>query len=309
MRLLRYTAALAAASLLLFGCSANGDNASSGGAEPADLDEHAAPEAADVEAEGGTPPAQVETADRAVIYEAALSVQDADPEAVAEAAWDLAESFGGFVTADERDRKAGDEGGYDRAHLILRIPSEHFSEAMEGLAALGDEELYRSVSTEDVTEAAVDLAAHIATKSASVDRVRGLLAEATSVNAILELEAELAEREGELASLQSQLNGLEDRVALSTVEFNVYQPSAKESGTGAAKAPDSFSDGLGVGFSAAVGLLVGLSVVVGVLLPFLPLAAVVAAAIVLPIRWARRRRAAGTAAPTRAEAAAGPTHG
>jgi hypothetical protein len=308
MRLLSSAAALGAAALLLAGCSAPSD----GGSAMSDEQVAGAPEAADVDenAAAETPPAQIDTGDRAVIYEAALEVEDDDPEAVAEAAWDLAESFGGFVTADERDSagRTGDdnETGYSSAHLVLRVPSDDFDEAMDGLVALGDHERHRSVTTEDVTEATVDLAAHIATKRASVERVRGLLADATSVDAILELEAELAEREGELASLESQLADLEDRVALSTIDFTVVRPYTSEAEPEGYAGPDSFWDGLGVGFSGAMGLLVGLSVVIGVVLPFVPIAALAAAAVIVPIRLARKRR---TAAPAQAEPATGPTSG
>jgi len=293
MRHLKSAAVLVAASLFLFGCS---DAGSDGGSSVEDL--AASPEAADAEQGGDTAAAadpQVDTGDRAVIYEAALEVEDADAEAVAEEAWELAESFGGFVTADERDRTTGDEEGYSRAHLVLRIPSEHFTEAMDGLTALAEDERHRSVTTEDVTEATVDLAAHIATKTASVDRVRGLLAEATSVDAILELESELAEREGELASLQSQLEDLQDRVALSTIDFTVVAPTVARAEEEGYAGPDNFWDGLVVGFSGAVSLLVGLSVVIGVVLPFVPVAAIAAAAVIVPIRLARKRREARAA--------------
>lgn len=285
MRLLRSAAVLAAASLLLFGCSDAADEGASGtqadDVEAADIAEGEAPDAA------ANP--QLDTGDRAVIYEALLEVRDADPEGVAEAAWDLAESYGGFVTDDRRDRATGDEATFSSAHLVLRIPSEHFAEAMDGLVALAESERLREVSTEDVTEATVDLAAHIATKTASVERVRGLLAEATSVSAILELESELAQREGELASLGSQLADLEDRVALSTIDFTVIAPAVEQE-TEEYAGPDSFWDGLVIGFKGAVGVLVAASVVIGVLLPFLPVVALAAAAIIIPIRIVRKRR-------------------
>lgn len=303
MRPLRYAAALAAASLLLFGCS----NASDGGGSQA-----AEEEAADIaQDEAPAPEAsanpQVDTGDRAVIYEAVLEVEDPDAEGIAEQAWELAESYGGFVTADERDRATGEEASYSSAHLVLRVPSEQFTEAMDALSALAESERYRAVTTEDVTEATVDLAAHIATKSASVERVRGLLAEATSVTAILELEAELAEREGELASLEAQLEDLQDRVAMSTIDFTVIAPSEAVEAAGYA-GPDSFWDGVVVGFKGAVNLLVGVSVVIGVLLPFLPVAALVAAAVIIPIRWTRKRRNARAPIAGQMLPAAPPVH-
>jgi hypothetical protein len=288
MRLLRSAAVLATASLFLFGCASSGDGGGSSSEGPADL------EAADMDegeaAPGAVANPQVDTGERAIVYEAVLDVEDDDPEAVAEEAWDLAEAYGGFVTADERDRATGEEDDYSSAHLVLRIPSAQFTEALDSLAALAESERYRAVTTEDVTEATVDLDAHIATKSASVERVRGLLAEATSVTAILELEAELAEREGELASLEAQLEDLEDRVALSTIEFTVVASSAPEpEGYGG---PDSFWDGVVVGFNGAIGFLVAISVVIGIVLPFVPVAAFVAAAIIIPIRLVRKRKQA-----------------
>jgi hypothetical protein len=302
MRLFKYSIVAASAGLLLLGCSSAGDGSSA---------DQAAPEAADTaEADGGTGAVadpQIDTSDRSVIYEAVLEVEDEDPDGVAESAWDLAESYDGFVTADQRDRANGEDATYSRAHLVLRVPSEHFTEAMDGLTALAEHERHRAVTTEDVTEATVDLAAHIATKSASVERVRGLLAEATSVSAILELEAELAEREGELASLESQLADLQDRVALSTIEFTVVAPSIPEASEAGYTGPDSFWDGLVVGFSGATGLLVAVSVVIGVMLPFLPIAAVAAAAVIVPIRLARRRRAAQTVPASAPPVPAAPT--
>nr|BFF26135.1 hypothetical protein GCM10025732_41000 [Glycomyces mayteni] len=153
------------------------------------------------------------------------------------------------------------------------------------------------MTTEDVTEAVVDLESYIATKSASVERVRELLADAESVTAILDLESELATREGELASLQQQLADLEERVALSTIDFTVTAPREHRSDPGYT-GPDSFWDGLVAGSKGALALALGLSVVIGVVLPFLPLVALGFAVVLVPLRWwAKRRRAAAQASP------------
>ncbi|MEU6250750.1 DUF4349 domain-containing protein [Glycomyces sp. NPDC047010] len=308
MRTFRISIVAAAAALLLLGCSAPGDpDGGSDAAEPEAADQGAVDDGA---VDGGTvgdgagiADPQVSAGDRAVVYESALEVADPDPDRVAEEVWDLAESFGGYVTADERDLTATDDGVVGSARLTMRIPSEHFQDAMDGLTALAEREVNRSVTTEDVTEAVVDLESYIATKSASVERVRELLADAESVTAILDLESELATREGELASLQQQLADLEERVALSTIDFTVTAPQAHRSDPGYT-GPDSFWDGLVVGFKGALGLLVGLSVAVGVVLPFLPLVALGFAAVLVPLRWrAKRRKATAQAAPVAAHAA------
>jgi hypothetical protein len=310
MRNLRISIVAAAAALLLFGCSSAGSEDSSGGSvadpEAADVDEGAAEDGVDGGGETGAADPQVDAGNRDVIYESSLEVSDADPDRVAEEAWALAESLGGYVSADERYLTTTDGTVQGSATMVLRIPSEHFQEAMDGLTALAESEVRRSVTTEDVTEAVVDLESYIATKTASVARVRELLADADTVAAILELESELAEREGELASLQQQLADLEDRVALSTITFTASAPDVDVAEPGY-EGPDSFWDGLVAGSKGALSFLVGLSVVIGVLLPFLPIAALVAAAIVVPIRWrAKRRRAAPPVSPTQPLPAAPP---
>ncbi|GAA1687330.1 DUF4349 domain-containing protein [Glycomyces endophyticus] len=295
MRILRSSIVAATAALLLVGCAGAGDDSSGGSV--------AEPEAADVDegADGGQTGApadpQVDAGNRDVIYESALEVADPDPDRVAEEAWDLAESLGGFVSADERDLTTVDDAVEGSAHLVVRVPSDRFQEAMDGLTGLAESEVRRSVTTEDVTEAVVDIESYIATKTASVARVRELLAEADSVTAILELESELAEREGELASLQQQLADLEDRIALSTIDFTVTAPQVAAADPGYT-GPDSFWDGLVAGSRGAVGFLVGISVVIGMLLPFVPIVALVAAAVVLPLRWRAKRRAAPPVSPT-----------
>ncbi|GAB3233449.1 hypothetical protein GCM10027447_29880 [Glycomyces halotolerans] len=291
MKLLRIPTALLAAGLAVAGCASSDDAGSvesapdaaqgAGGADDAGADEarQEAPDLGD---------AQVDTAEqRDLIYTASIRAADPDPIAMAEQVWAAAESYGGFVTADHRERAADQTV----VEMTVRIPSEHFEAAMDELAGLAETEVNRTVGTEDVTGQTVDLEAHIATKSASVERVRGLLAEASSVDAILELESELAEREAELSSLESQLASLEDRIALSTIAYTVYSSAEtaelEEEGR---LGPANFAEGVGVGWSGLLSLLSAVSIVIGVLLPFLPLVAFVLAAVFGPVWYVRRAR-------------------
>lgn len=287
MKLLSIPAALLVALIALAGCASSGD----GGGR---ADSAAAPAEADEGAEGGS--AQFDVVEqRELVYTATLDAVDDDPIAVAERVWAAAESYGGVVTSEGRN---GD-GEWSTVTLTVRIPSQDFSDAMDELAGLADEETGRTVDTEDVTGQATDLESTIATKSASLERVRALLGEASSVDDILELETELSDREAEIASLGSQLAALQDRIALSTITYTVTTPEeeAQEAGyTG----PSSFVEGLGAGWSGLVGLLRVVSVVFGVLLPFAPLVAAVLAGVFVPLWYARHRRAKA------ANAAAGP---
>ncbi len=278
MKPLSIPAALLIALIALTGCSSSGDEGGRGesAVAPADADEGT-----------GDDLAQFDVAEqRELVYTATLDVVADDPTAVAEQVWAVAESYGGTVTADRRE----DGGEWSSAVLTVRVPSEDFTEAMDELAGLADEETGRTVDTEDVTGQAVDLESAVATKSASLERVRALLGEASSVDDILELETELSDREAELASLESQLAALQERIAMSTITYTVTSPVEEDRRAGYT-GPSGFVEGLGAGWSGLVGLLRAAAVVFGVLLPFTPLVAVVLAGVFVPVRYARRRRA------------------
>ncbi|WP_051326376.1 DUF4349 domain-containing protein [Glycomyces tenuis] len=282
MKLLSIPAALLVALIALAGCSSSGGG-DDGGAAQSDAQ---APAEAPAE-EGDGAEAQFDVAEqRELIYTATLDALDEDPIAVAERAWAATEDFGGIVTADERNGS----GEWSTVTLTLRIPSEHFAAAMDELAGLAEEETGRTVDTEDVTGQATDLEDTIATKSASLERVRGLLEGASSVEEILELETELSDREAELASLESQLAALQESIAMSTITYTVTTPEEERQEEEGYTGPGNFLEGLGAGWSGLVDFLRVVSVVVGVLLPFVPLVAVVLAAVLAPLWYARRRR-------------------
>jgi uncharacterized protein DUF4349 len=163
------------------------------------------------------------------------------------------------------------------------VPPEAFLDVLEDLAALGDLE-QRRVGSDDVTEQVVDLEGRLAATTASVERLRALLADAADVPQVVAVEGELARREGELESLTGQLRSLRASVDLATVTLTLTPPP------GSAGQPDddddpTFAGGLRAGVRAlATGARVT-ATVFGFLLPFLAIAAVVA----LPARWAWRR--------------------
>jgi lysylphosphatidylglycerol synthetase-like protein (DUF2156 family) len=65
-------------------------------------------------------------------------------------------------------------------------------------------------------------------------------------------------------------------------------------GVAPAGGPDGFLDGLGTGWRALVSVVGAAVVALGVVLPFLAVAAVVTAAVLVPLRRARRRHPAVT---------------
>jgi hypothetical protein len=272
MRSLLGTAGAILAVALVVGCSGPSDDASSaadvaGGASGA------------VAEEGGA--AADSDADRQVITTATASLVVDDPARSAQQVSELVESVGGRV--DERTEQAGDgDDAEAAADLVVRVPSTELTDVLADLEDLG-EVASVSVSRSDVTGQAVDLDARISALQTSVARLQALLDEAPSTEALLAAEGALSGRQEQLESLQSQRALLADQVELSTLRVQLRTAGVSPPG-----GPDGFVDALGTGWNSLVSAGGAAVVVLGVLLPWLAVLAVLAAAVLLPLRRARR---------------------
>jgi hypothetical protein len=221
---------------------------------------------------------------RELVRTAQLTVDVADPVAAVRQVRTAAASVGGFVTEEQ----SGDNGSW----LVLRVPADALDRLLDEVAGYG-RVTARTSQVLDATEEVVDLDARVATQTASVARVRGLLAEATSIGDVVAIESELARRESELDSLTRRLAALRDQVALSTLTVDLRGP-------GAVAPPEvrpapGFLDGLAAGWAGLRAIGSAAAAVVGFVLPFLPVIAVLAGFVLLGRRIVRMRRTPATA--------------
>jgi hypothetical protein len=274
------TAVAAFALAVLVGCSGPGGT-DSGGADAGTGGDAGVPEPAGP----GNPEAAPDTdKDRQVVTTATAFLAVEDPADGAQQVSELVESVGGRV--DERSEQSGSgadgvEGS--SADLVVRVPADELTGVLADLEDLGDVESV-SVSRSDVTATAVDLDARISALQTSVARLQTLMEAAGTVEDLLAAEETLSERQAELESLQSQRALLADQVELSTLSVHL-----EPFGVAPAGGPDGFVDGLGTGWRALVSTLTAAVVVLGILLPWLGVAAVVTAGVLVPIRLTRRR--------------------
>lgn len=268
--------------------AALGGCASDRGSAPSSArDERAAGGAAPEEAETApaTPPTENEKvggAPRSQVYVGSISVRVDDVTKAADKAGGIATTGGGFVAGDNRRAATTGDRRQGYAELVLRVPSAKFTETVDALAKLG-EELERERKVDDVTEAVLDLDNRIASKQASVNRIRQLMARAEDMNQIVTLERELSQREADLASLLARKRDLGDKVAYSTISVNLYGPRTEYTPK---KAEVGFVAGVKAGWKAFTSLVVMALTILGAMLPFLALLAIV----VVPLVWYLRRR-------------------
>jgi hypothetical protein len=234
-------------------------------------------------APGGKPNLPDATGQRSIVYTGSITVRVDNVDAKAAQLTSLAIGAGGLIGKDDRQI----DDGRSTATLTLRIPAARFTATLDQIGHLGTEQT-RSVSTEDVTAAVIDVAARIQTQQASVDRVRALLARAQSISDITSIESELARREADLESLKAQQTRLADLTALSTIAVTLLGPDAATP-VKPQPAETGFLAGLKSGWKAFTASVQVLLTVIGAVLPFVVLIGVPVWLVVLGLR--RRRRA------------------
>lgn len=241
--------------------------------------------------ERGIAHTSVDVSERTVIHTAELTVEADDVAATASAAKEAVLGAGGYVEAENLRTRAGQA---PRAILTLRVPAEGYEQVLADLADLGTQsQLSREV--EDVTEEVADVQSRVESAEASLEVLRGYLEEAENVEELLRVEEQINWRQEELEALQARREALARHTAFSTVRLELLPPETYlEERVG-----DSvgFTGGLVRGWRTLVWLGQGLAVALGWLLPFLPVAAVLAVPPLLWVRSRRRRAAASAGAP------------
>jgi hypothetical protein len=186
--------------------------------------------------------------------------------------------------------------------IVLRVPVSSLDSAVDKVAAIG-RELSRSTASQDVTADLADLGSRVKTQQASVDRVRVLLAKATSMQDIVLLESQLSTREADLEALQARQASLADRADLSTLTVTLRTPEVVA--TQPAKDDGGFMSGLKSGWHAVAVSTTVVLTLLGAVLPVLVAAAVIGWPVYLLIRRRTRARAASAGNPSAGNPSAG----
>ncbi|MFI9412564.1 DUF4349 domain-containing protein [Nocardia gamkensis] len=222
------------------------------------------------------------------------------PVAAAGTIIDQVRAAGGRV--DSRTEQPGTDDTEPSATLVVRLPADKTDAFVAGLGGVGQVTRV-TTNRDDVTMQWEDLDARIKALQASVERLRALIAGATSTSDLLAAEQALSSRQGELDSLTAQKRRLDDQVALSTLTIEITTDQKKPGDD-----PDSFWDGIVSGWNSLVDWLRDAVVFSGKAIPWLGFLAVAAAVLWGIVRLVRRRRkpasGAGESAPAKSASSA-----
>jgi len=210
-----------------------------------------------------------------------LSLSVDSPSETADQITDVVEAAGGRIAS--RSDYTPVDYGQPSSYLETRIPYDVLDATVETIQELGDVQEV-SLNSVDVSLQKVDLDARIGVLEAAIERLNELLAEAASTSDLIAVESALSERQAELDSLQSQRDYLNDQTLFATLSISLITPA-----NATPAEPDGFLDGIIRGWESILVFFAGTIVWAGILVPWLGLAAVVIAIILVGRRLRRRR--------------------
>lgn len=201
--------------------------------------------------------------------------------------------LGGYIAASE-ERHDGDR---DFASVTYRIPADRWDDAVKALRGVATTVLLERTSAVEVTAQLVDLDARIANLVATERQLVAIMAKATRIPDILEVQAQLTAVRGEIEQLTAQRAHLADQAAYGTLAVNWSTPPAPVAATQQAWDPMAEVQ-KAVAALLSVGQVVATAgiwlAIVG--LPFL-LAAVILGTIILAVARRASRTGASPATP------------
>ena len=158
--------------------------------------------------------------ERAVIYNAQLSLEANDIQGTLQKIRALAEGYGGYVASSSRSTY----GSQARADIAIRVPKDKFQAAIQQIESYG-KVIDEGTTSEDITQQYIDLKARLNNMQRQEERLNEILDMAKTVDEILRVETELERVRGEIESLQGQINYLEGNVEMSLISVTLTEPA------------------------------------------------------------------------------------
>jgi len=193
-------------------------------------------------------------------------------------AGNIVTAAGGYVSGSDESAAADDAS----ASVVYRIPATAWDRTLAGIRGLASVVRHQQVTTEEVTGQVVDLGAHIANLRATEAALQAIMARATRISDVLDVQKQLTETRGEIERLVADKTQLEGRAAYGslTVTFNLPAPAAV---TTAAKGWDPATD-----VDRATGKLIAIgqsATSLGIFLAIVGLPLLIGGAAIVLVAW------------------------
>lgn len=131
----------------------------------------------------------------------------------------IAQSYRGYVVSSNNWKSGERIYGY----ISIRVPAQHFSDAMDTIAQLAVEVSARSTSAQDVTEDYIDLTARLSNFETTRGQLLAIMAEAKEIEDILAIQMQLTSIGEQIEQIKGQMQYLEQTSSTSLITANLEQ--------------------------------------------------------------------------------------
>jgi Domain of unknown function (DUF4349) len=221
-------------------------------------------------------------ASQSIVYTASIEIRAASVTSTARRVTTIVESAGGYISAETAGSASPSRTGPTIA-ITVKIPVPSYDAVLAQLSSptLG-KQLSMHQQASDVTQEVANVTSLVTSEQDAIAALDGLLQRAASVDDLLQVQQQISADESTLNSLLAQQRALNDDTSYATVSMTLVSPPhvvpPKKSG-------HSFLTGLRSGWYALRHAAGWVATALGAVLPFLIIAAVLAA-----LGYAGRRR-------------------
>lgn len=207
---------------------------------------------------------------------------------------ELVKNLNGYTSASTSSLNAA---GKKQGSITIKVPAEKFDELIAKLGEIGTISS-QNISSNDVTEEYIDLAARLKTERELEQRLITLLdTKAGSLSDIIEIESKLATVRQKIESVEGRMKFLRSQAAYSTLTVSIFEPSLLETSSGGGffyEIGQAFKDGL-EGFTDVLKIIITAAIA---LIPLLIFVGLLIFFVVRLIKWYNKKR--GTKQPVQA---------
>lgn len=240
---------------------------------------------ADVRYQSGSSATDI-SAERMVVRTGELDLIVPDTQQALEQIGQMAEELGGYVVS--LNTYQYQEGL--QATIVLRIPNEHFDEALQRLRDAATTVRHESRAGQDVTAQYVDLESRLRHLRAKEAQLLEFLDQAEDTEAVLAVYEQLSATQAEIEQVVGQMRYLEDQTTLSTITVNLTPDAlAQPLETGGWNLPGTVRDAVERLLDFLEFFVKALIYTVLLVLPALILLALPVVGLVFLLRWLIRR--------------------
>ncbi|HXW43495.1 MAG TPA: DUF4349 domain-containing protein [Streptosporangiaceae bacterium] len=242
-----------------------------------------------------TQPENLASASEDIIYTASMTLRTGSPMAAARQAIGIAAAAGGYTAGEDAVSGSADHAA--SVSLTLKVPVAVYPAVLAELSApsLGRQIALTQQAT-DVTQQVADVDSLVTSQQDAIDALDGLLSRAGSIDQLLQVQQQISADESALESLQAQQRALDHETTFATISMTLQGPlhAVHKRHHQAAR---GFLAGLTAGWRALGHATTAALEGLGAGLPFILLAAILAAAALAAWRRLARRRTGPTPVP------------